>query len=212
MHKSADRTGSRRSCPPSPRPSPPHTAPSASWMHELPKLRRRQWSSTAAGGARNASLTAEELRKEEACMRSAARFAEPGHESTEGEAAEGRLSMRSLSTSGAKRLVSQGPRSRKNAVNDRVYKGGATPAALGADAGDALGERVDNEGRSTFGRRAAEQRESRRTAYGLRHSLSSSRATAKRSRLSRRRNPQTWIASLSLAMTAKVIRLQRAMP
>src|SRR5271157_1558314 len=32
-------------------PSPPHTAPSTSWKHELPKFRGCQWSSTAGGGA-----------------------------------------------------------------------------------------------------------------------------------------------------------------
>jgi len=36
---------------------------------------------------------------------------------------------------------------------------------------------------------------------------SSSRATATRSRLSRRRNPQVWIASLSPAMTIATLRL-----
>ena len=57
-------------------PSPPHTAPSASWQHELPKFCRRQWSATAGGGAWYASLMAAKLRKKEASERSTARSAE----------------------------------------------------------------------------------------------------------------------------------------
>ena len=48
----------------------------AAWQHGLPKFCRRQWSSTAAGGACNASLTAAKLRKREACMRPMALSAE----------------------------------------------------------------------------------------------------------------------------------------
>jgi hypothetical protein len=52
-----------------------------------------------------------------------------------GRGAPPRLQTRSLSASGAKRLLLQDPRSRKNAISDRVYKSAGRkpeiPAALG---------------------------------------------------------------------------------
>jgi hypothetical protein len=49
-----------------PHPSLPRPAPTTSRKHELPNSFRRQWPSVAAGGARDAPLTAARLRKGEA--------------------------------------------------------------------------------------------------------------------------------------------------